>query len=71
MWRIADEIEYTLHVIYEYFTNKEAFLLELTQMGYSRNRPAGLMDSAKNSESIIAIKRMVRMINATINSINP
>lgn len=34
MRKIADEIEYTAPVIYEYFLNKEAILLELTRVGY-------------------------------------
>lgn len=32
--KIADAIEYTAPIIYEYFTNKEAILLELTKQGY-------------------------------------
>jgi AcrR family transcriptional regulator len=34
MRKIADAIEYTAPVIYEYFANKEALLLELTKTGY-------------------------------------
>ena len=34
MRKIADIIEYTPPVIYEYFANKEALMLELTKMGY-------------------------------------
>jgi AcrR family transcriptional regulator len=34
MRKIADVIEYTAPVIYEYFASKEALLLELTKMGY-------------------------------------
>ena len=34
MRKIADIIEYTPPVIYEYFSNKEALMLELTKMGY-------------------------------------
>ena len=34
MRKIADKIEYTAPIIYEYFANKEAILLELTRMGY-------------------------------------
>ncbi|GAA4339230.1 hypothetical protein GCM10023149_49790 [Mucilaginibacter gynuensis] len=34
MRKIADAIEYTAPVIYEYFANKEAILLELTRRGY-------------------------------------
>lgn len=32
--KIADVIEYTAPIIYEYFKNKEAILLELTRQGY-------------------------------------
>lgn len=32
--KIADAIEYTAPIIYEYFTNKEAILLELTRQGF-------------------------------------
>ena len=34
MRKIADEIEYTAPIIYEYFANKEAIILELTRKGY-------------------------------------
>lgn len=34
MRKIADVIEYTTPVIYEYFANKEAILLELTRTGF-------------------------------------
>src|ERR1700761_9067220 len=34
MRKIADKIEYTAPIIYEYFSNKEAILLELTRKGY-------------------------------------
>lgn len=34
MRKIADIIEYTPPVIYEYFANKEALMLELTKKGY-------------------------------------
>lgn len=36
MRKIADVIEYTTPVIYEYFANKEAILLELTRTGFLR-----------------------------------
>src|SRR5437762_7273193 len=32
--KIADKIEYTAPIIYEYFANKEAILKELTRQGY-------------------------------------
>lgn len=34
MRKIADRIEYTAPIIYEYFLNKEGILLELTRQGY-------------------------------------
>ncbi|EDM34853.1 transcriptional regulator, TetR family protein [Pedobacter sp. BAL39] len=34
MRKIADKIEYTAPIIYEYFDNKEGILLELTRRGY-------------------------------------
>jgi len=34
MRKIADVIEYTAPIIYEYFSNKEAILLELTRQGF-------------------------------------
>jgi len=34
MRKIADAIEYTAPIIYEYFDNKDAILLELTRRGY-------------------------------------
>lgn len=34
MRKIADVIEYTAPIIYEYFSNKEAIILELTRKGY-------------------------------------
>lgn len=34
MRKIADEIEYTAPIIYEYFASKEAILMELTRKGF-------------------------------------
>src|SRR6201990_3090669 len=34
MRKIADVIEYTAPIIYEYFSNKDAILVELTRRGY-------------------------------------
>lgn len=34
MRKIADEIEYTAPIIYEYFANKEAIIAELNKMGF-------------------------------------
>ncbi|HEY0298419.1 MAG TPA: TetR/AcrR family transcriptional regulator [Arachidicoccus sp.] len=36
MRKIADKIDYTAPIIYEYFANKEALLEELTLMGYRK-----------------------------------
>lgn len=36
MRKIADAIEYTAPIIYEYFSNKEAILKELTRIGYKK-----------------------------------
>ncbi|HEY0175672.1 MAG TPA: TetR/AcrR family transcriptional regulator, partial [Pedobacter sp.] len=33
MRKIADKIEYTAPIIYEYFANKEGILMELTRLG--------------------------------------
>jgi AcrR family transcriptional regulator len=46
MRKIADKIDYTAPIIYEYFGNKEAILQELTRMGFVKL--AGEMETAKN-----------------------
>src|ERR1700749_1164314 len=46
MRKIADKIEYTAPIIYEYFSNKEAILQELTRMGYVKL--SGQMQEAKD-----------------------
>src|ERR1700761_4818932 len=46
MRKIADKIEYTAPIIYEYFSNKEAILQELTRMGYVKL--AKQMEEAKS-----------------------
>lgn len=46
MRKIADKIEYTAPIIYEYFSNKEAILQELTRMGFVKL--AGQMEAAKS-----------------------
>ncbi len=45
MRKIADKIDYTAPVIYEYFSNKDAILKELTRIGYVKL--AGKMDEAR------------------------
>jgi len=47
MRRIADEIEYSVPVIYEYFANKDSLVSELSSKGY-----------AKLTQNILAAKQM-------------
>src|ERR1700712_3699524 len=46
MRKIADKIEYTAPIIYEYFANKDAILNELTRQGFVKL--AVQMEEAKN-----------------------
>ena len=46
MRKIADKIEYTAPIIYEYFANKDAILNELTRQGFVKL--AEQMEEAKN-----------------------
>jgi AcrR family transcriptional regulator len=46
MRKIADKIEYTAPIIYEYFSNKDAILQELTRTGYVKL--ARQMEEAKS-----------------------
>ena len=48
MRKIADKIEYTAPIIYEYFANKDAILKELTRQGYVKL--AGLMEEARKTD---------------------
>ena len=52
MRKIADVIEYTAPIIYEYFPNKEGILLELTRQGYILlgERVKAARDSQSNNE---------------------
>ena len=50
MRKIADEIEYTAPIIYEYFSNKEAILAELNKKGYLYL--AKEMEEAKNQHEL-------------------
>lgn len=58
MRKIADKIEYTAPIIYEYFANKEGILLELTRTGYIilgadlRNIMATTTDPAEQLEAM-------------------
>ena len=45
MRKIADKIDYTAPVIYEYFSNKDAILKELTRIGFVKL--AGKMEEAR------------------------
>jgi len=49
MRKIADKIEYTAPIIYEYYANKEAILLELTKKGFMLL--ACRMKEAKNNHT--------------------
>ena len=49
MRKIADKIEYTAPIIYEYYANKEAILLELTKKGFMLL--ACRMNEAKNKHT--------------------
>ena len=46
MRKIADQIEYTAPIIYEYFANKEAILAELNKMGF--NYLSKMMEEARD-----------------------
>ena len=58
MRKIADKIEYTAPIIYEYFSNKDAILQELTRMGYVKlakqmeEAKANLTDPAEQLEAM-------------------
>jgi AcrR family transcriptional regulator len=52
MRKIADKIEYTAPIIYEYFSNKEAILMELTRKGFLIL--AGDMKAAKEKHRLAA-----------------
>jgi AcrR family transcriptional regulator len=49
MRKIADKIEYTAPIIYEYFDNKEAILKELTRQGYVKL--GRLLEAAQNEHT--------------------
>jgi len=49
MRKIADRIEYTAPIIYEYFKNKDAILNELTRQGYVKL--SALMQEAKDKHT--------------------
>src|ERR1700678_809770 len=52
MRKIADRIEYTAPIIYEYYANKEAILLELTKKGFILL--ADRMNEAKSAHTGLA-----------------
>lgn len=58
MRKIADKIEYTAPIIYEYFANKEAIVLELTRKGFmilSRDMRAAKEQYASPEEQLEAM----------------
>ncbi|WP_026969395.1 TetR/AcrR family transcriptional regulator [Algoriphagus terrigena] len=50
MRKIADRIEYTAPIIYEYFDNKDAILNELTKMGFEALDKVLEKEQAKHAE---------------------
>ncbi len=52
MRKIADEIEYTAPIIYEYYANKDAILMELTRKGFLML--AKQLEEAKNKHRLPA-----------------
>jgi AcrR family transcriptional regulator len=52
MRKIADEIEYTAPIIYEYYANKDAILMELTRKGFLLL--AKQLEEAKNKHRLPA-----------------
>src|SRR6187402_2875014 len=54
MRKIAEKIEYTAPMIYEYYANKDAILLELTKKGYlllgERMREATIQQTTPESQ---------------------
>ncbi|WP_199119822.1 TetR/AcrR family transcriptional regulator [Pedobacter sp. ASV28] len=54
MRKIADVIEYTAPIIYEYFSNKEGILIELTRQGYIKL--GAKIKAAKEKETGTAAK---------------
>jgi AcrR family transcriptional regulator len=58
MRKIADKIEYTAPIIYEYFSNKEAILQELTCKGFgilSKDLEAAKIESVDPAEQLEAM----------------
>ncbi len=49
MRKIADRIEYTAPIIYEYFSNKDAILMELTRKGFLNL--TNVLQKAKNTST--------------------
>lgn len=49
MRRIAEEIDYTAPIIYEYFISKESLILELTENGF--RQLADVLTTAKNNHT--------------------
>src|SRR5579862_9198254 len=58
MRKIADKIEYTAPIIYEYYANKDAILLELTKKGFEMLANKMKTAAAKYSEPADQIEAM-------------
>lgn len=58
MRKIADRIEYTAPIIYEYFENKEAILTELTKMGFEALDRALDKAQRKHGEPEVQLREM-------------
>ena len=57
--KIADAIEYSIPVVYEYFENKEAILLEFNKLGYKLLTAKLLEASAKYGKAPEQLEAMV------------
>lgn len=58
MRKIADKIEYTAPIIYEYFSNKDAILTELTRIGYLKLAEQMKEAERKHADPIEQLKSM-------------
>jgi AcrR family transcriptional regulator len=58
MRKIADKIEYTAPIIYEYFANKEGILLELTRTGYIILGNDLRATMAKHTDPVVQLEAM-------------
>src|SRR5580658_4540027 len=58
MRKIADKIEYTAPIIYEYYANKDAILLELSKKGFEMLAGKMKAEAAKHPEPADQIEAM-------------